>query len=194
MKSVGVSLGKNEKEIMVSTNALKYIEFDHVKVTPKFPSKSNTTHLDEEELHARVEGQLLSHLVGEVSEVGLDEAMLSFMHDVKASSWKSKSNSVKNNKRPCKKDEIIQISKCFLMDGMFTNSRGLRDLARHLHIMNCVRVHNLDFASILEVGGRDFTMSLLIRLSGGLDCTWMNNISAGAPGSSQAQVVVDRDV
>jgi hypothetical protein len=45
--SVGVSLGTNEKEIMVSTNALKHMEFDHVKVTPRFLSKSNTTHLDE---------------------------------------------------------------------------------------------------------------------------------------------------
>lgn len=34
------------------------------------------------------------------------------------------------------------------------NSRGLRNLAKHLHIASCVRDHNLDFVASSEVGTR----------------------------------------
>jgi hypothetical protein len=42
------------------------------------------------------------------------------------------------------------------MNGMFTNSRGLRDLAKHLHIAHCVNDHKLDFVAISETSRRDF--------------------------------------
>ena len=53
----------------MSTKALRHMEFDRLKFTPKFSSKSDTTLIDDEEMHANTDGQLLSHLVGEVSEV-----------------------------------------------------------------------------------------------------------------------------
>ena len=55
------------------------------------------------------------------------------------------------------------------MNGMFANSRGLGDLAKHLHFIHCVRDHNLDFLAISETGKRDYSQSLLNRLSGGID-------------------------
>ena len=58
------------------------------------------------------------------------------------------------------------------MNGMFMNSRGLGDLAKHLHIAGCVRDHDLDFVAISEAGRRDFPMHVLNRLSGGFDFTW----------------------
>ena len=54
---------------------------------------------------------------------------------------------------------------------MFTNSRGLGDLAKHLNIAQYVQDHNLDFVAISETGRR-FQVSVLDRLSGGLDFTW----------------------
>jgi hypothetical protein len=36
------------------------------------------------------------------------------------------------------------------MNGMFSNSRGLGDMAKHLHITDCCRDHNLDFVAISE--------------------------------------------
>ena len=57
------------------------------------------------------------------------------------------------------------------MNGMFMNSRGLRDLAKHLHIADCIREHNLDFVAISETGKRDYSASLLNRLSGGKTLT-----------------------
>ena len=42
------------------------------------------------------------------------------------------------------------------MNGMFMNSRGIGDLAKHLHIAQCIRDHNLDFMAISYTGRRDF--------------------------------------
>lgn len=50
---------------------------------------------------------------------------------------------------------------------MFKNSRGLRDLAKHLHIAECIREHGLDFIAISETGKWNYLASLLNRLSGG---------------------------
>ena len=58
------------------------------------------------------------------------------------------------------------------MNGMFMNSRGLGDLAKHLHIADCVRDHDLDFVAISEVGRQGFPVHVLNRLYGGLDFTW----------------------
>jgi hypothetical protein len=52
------------------------------------------------------------------------------------------------------------------MNGMFSNSRGLGDLAKHLFFADSIREHNLDFLAISETGRRDFTQSSLNRLSG----------------------------
>src|SRR6266540_4833673 len=58
------------------------------------------------------------------------------------------------------------------MNGMFMNSRGLGDLAKHLHITDCVRDYNLDFVAISEAGRRDFPVHVLNRLACGQDFTW----------------------
>jgi hypothetical protein len=68
------------------------------------------------------------------------------------------------------------------MNGMFTNSRGLRDLAKHLHIAHCIRDHNLDFVAISETGRRDFSQCLLNRLSGGVDFEWTSQPPRGRSG------------
>jgi hypothetical protein len=52
---------------------------------------------------------------------------------------------------------------------MLTNTRGLSDLAKHLHISYCPRDHNLDCVAISKTCRRDFSQSLLNRLSGGID-------------------------
>ena len=43
----------------------------------KLSSNADTTHLDYEEVHALVDGQFISHIAGEVSEMGLNETGLS---------------------------------------------------------------------------------------------------------------------
>ena len=68
------------------------------------------------------------------------------------------------------------------MNGIFSNSRRLRDLAKHVRIADSIRDHNLDFVGISETGKRDFSSSLLNRLSGGLDFTWVSRPPRGRSG------------
>jgi hypothetical protein len=106
LNSVGVSLGSSVGTVNVSANALRHMEFDRLKVTPKVSSKPDISPVDEDELYSDTDGQLLSHLVGEVSEVGLDEAVLNSVYDLKASGRKSKSFSTKKTARPSKKAKV----------------------------------------------------------------------------------------
>ena len=73
---VGVKLGSNENEISVSANALRHLEFDRLRVSPVVQTRPLDPSLDDDDADATVDGQLLSHLVGEVSEVSLDEGGL----------------------------------------------------------------------------------------------------------------------
>jgi hypothetical protein len=50
------------------------------------------------------------------------------------------------------------------MNDMFTNSRGLGDLAKQLYDVDCIRDHKLDFLAISEPGRRDYSQSLLNRI------------------------------
>jgi hypothetical protein len=105
--TVGVSLGSSENEVFVSSKALKNMEFDRLKCTPKVSSKADTSLIDDDdEAYASTDGQLLNHLVGEVSEVGLDEAKLGSVYDLKASCRRSKSSAAKKSSRPIKKAKL----------------------------------------------------------------------------------------
>ena len=99
LAKVGVNLGRNENEIVVSTNALKHMEYDRLKVYPGASSSSVTAPLDDEEVNATIDGQLLSHLVGEMTEVGMDEVELGSIYDLHASGRKSKSSKDKKNQK-----------------------------------------------------------------------------------------------
>ena len=68
------------------------------------------------------------------------------------------------------------------MNGMWANSRGLGDLAKHLHFADCIRDHNLDFLAISETGRREFSQSLLNRISGGIDFSWFSCSPRGRSG------------
>jgi hypothetical protein len=112
LNKVGVSLGKNEKDISISTNALKHLEYERLKVTPRVSSESFASHTDEEELHATSDGQLLTHLVGAVSDVGLDEPGLSSLIELTTSGRKSKTARSKkygktHKRAKCSKSTIV---------------------------------------------------------------------------------------
>ena len=107
LDSVGVSLGSSEREVFVSSKALKHMEFDRLKCTPRVSDRAvYSLSDDDEEAYANTDGQLLSHLVGDVSEVGLDEARLGSVIDLKESSRKSKSAAAKNYSRQVKKAKV----------------------------------------------------------------------------------------
>jgi hypothetical protein len=74
------------------------MEFDRLAIVPKASTMLESTYLDEDEEIAISDGQVLSHLVGEVSEVGLDDDRLYSLYELKASRRKSKLSS--NKKTP----------------------------------------------------------------------------------------------
>jgi hypothetical protein len=80
LSSVGVKLGNNLAEINLSTNVLRHMEFDRLKVSPKLHDVVDDTDVDEEEANATMDGQLISNLVGIISEGDLNEAMLGSMN------------------------------------------------------------------------------------------------------------------
>ena len=90
---IGVNLGSNGTEINVSTSALRHMEFDRLTAVPKASAMSEIVYSDDEETFATSDGHLLSHLVGTVSEVGLDEEGLCSLYELQASSRKSRSSS-----------------------------------------------------------------------------------------------------
>jgi hypothetical protein len=68
------------------------------------------------------------------------------------------------------------------MNGMFRNSRGLGDLAKHSYCADCCKDYNLDFLALSETGRRNYSQSLLNRLSGGIDFQWFSRPPRGRSG------------
>jgi hypothetical protein len=56
LNSVGVSLGSNLNKIIFSTNVLRHLEFDRIKVIPKISNVSEPLLLDEEEADTTIDG------------------------------------------------------------------------------------------------------------------------------------------
>ena len=112
LKNIGVSLGKMDSEINLSVGVLKHMEIDRLKVSPKCKTTIPDPETEEDdEADAKYDGPLISHLVGEVTEVGLDDARPGSMFcDFTASSRKSKSNSSKKKQKPPKKATPIRVS------------------------------------------------------------------------------------
>ena len=58
------------------------------------------------------------------------------------------------------------------MKGMFWNSDGLGDTAKHLTINETVRDKNLDFVALIETRRASFAIPFLRFLGGGKDYAW----------------------
>jgi hypothetical protein len=99
LNSVGISLGKNDYEIEVSANVLKHMEYDRLTVGPKSQNIVDITETDDEESIATLDGQLLSSLVGVVSEVDFSDLTLGSLYELQASGRKSKSSSLSRSQK-----------------------------------------------------------------------------------------------
>jgi hypothetical protein len=96
---VGVAMGRHVGEISVSANVLRHMERDRLTVMPKVCTRLETPILDEDETDVISDGQLLSALVGSISEVDLEQSELSSLYDLKASRRSSKSSAGKLSRR-----------------------------------------------------------------------------------------------
>jgi hypothetical protein len=77
------------------------------------------------------------------------------------------------------------------MNGMFMNSRGLGNLAKNSHIADYCRDYNLNFISISETGKRNYSQSLLDRLSSGINFQWFSRPPRGRSGGMLLGVRAD---
>jgi hypothetical protein len=89
------------------------MEVDQLTVTPKVSTLSNTTYIDDEEDFDTTDGQLLSQLIGDVSNVIMDKVGLSSLYELKASSRKSASCSSKKGKKPKKRAQKFLLQQLF---------------------------------------------------------------------------------
>ena len=97
LESVGIGLGNSGGKVQVAVKVLKHVEVDRLSLVPKNNMNPNITELDDDEDEEAHDGHLLAHIVGCVSEVGLDETRLSSLCELKASTRKSKSHFNKKN-------------------------------------------------------------------------------------------------
>jgi hypothetical protein len=75
LSSVGISLGSHSRDIVVSANVLRHLEYERLMVIPKVSIMAETTLLEEEE--DETDGHLLTSLVGSILEVDLEQLGLS---------------------------------------------------------------------------------------------------------------------
>ena len=111
LSSVGFNLGSCKEQVDVSTNVFRHMEFDRLTVIPKHSTVLTSTYLDEEEAIATSDGQLLSHLIGEVLEGGLDDDGLNSLYELKASCRKSKSTTNKASRKRAKSSKSPTVSR-----------------------------------------------------------------------------------
>jgi hypothetical protein len=107
----GIRLGKNVNEINLSANVLRRMEYDRLTVSPKLQNITDTTDLDEEDANATIDGQLLSSLVGVVSEIDFNDDTLGSLFELRASGRKSKSTSFSSGPKRGKAPKSKIVSK-----------------------------------------------------------------------------------
>nr|XP_051221362.1 uncharacterized protein LOC127339565 [Lolium perenne] len=95
--SLGVSLGFLPDEISVSANVLRQTELDHLTVAPNVSTGPETTVIDDDDDDDILDGQILSAIIGNISEVDLEHAELS--SDLQASERGSRSSAGKKSRR-----------------------------------------------------------------------------------------------
>jgi hypothetical protein len=65
---------------------------------------------DDDEAYTISDGQILSYIVGEVTEVGLDDAILSSCYELRAKYRKYRTSSFKKSAWPNKKERVSKSS------------------------------------------------------------------------------------
>jgi hypothetical protein len=58
------------------------------------------------------------------------------------------------------------------MKGLFSNSRGLSDLAKSKFLNDTVKEQSLDFVALLETSKKDFSQSVLTKFCNGRNFLW----------------------
>jgi hypothetical protein len=96
---LGVSLGSRSDEILASANVLRQTELDRLTVASNGSTEPATSIVDDDDDDDILDGQLLSAIVGSVTEVDLEHSELSSVYDLNASARGSRSSAGKKSRR-----------------------------------------------------------------------------------------------
>jgi hypothetical protein len=96
--SLGVSLGTRPDEVSVSANVLRQTELDRLTVVPNDSTGLETPVDDDDGADDILDGQLLSSIIGSLTEVDLEHSELSSIYDLKASARGSRSSAGKKSR------------------------------------------------------------------------------------------------
>jgi exonuclease III len=77
------------------------------------------------------------------------------------------------------------------MKGVFWNSNGLRDLAKHIFLFEIMRENHLDFIAILESKRNEFTMQELSHFCAGKNYSWSWTAPRGRSGGILLKMNLD---
>jgi hypothetical protein len=108
---VGISMCRYVDKISISANVLRHLERDRLTDVPKVSTGIETPILEEDEADVISDGQILTALVGSISEVDLEQSELSSLYDLKASGRSSKSSAGKSSRRNAKANKSKIISR-----------------------------------------------------------------------------------
>jgi hypothetical protein len=170
LDKLGFKMGSSRIETTLAIKDLKSIDIDISKVTPKkdISKKSHQTQTDpfdaSEDEDTESNNALLAHLVQDVSEVYFDDEAL----DTKICDLMASSRKARTSKKMAKKKQ----KKKLVLKGLYWNSRGLLDLAKHRYIVDAIKERKLDFVAIMESGKQDMQRTNLSQLSGGAYFIW----------------------
>jgi hypothetical protein len=110
LSSLGVSLGNTSDEILVSAKMLRQMELDRLTVVSNISTGPETSVVADDEDDGILDGQILSAIIGNISEVDLEHSELSSVYDLKASTRGSRSSPGKKSRRYCKKSKSKIVS------------------------------------------------------------------------------------
>jgi hypothetical protein len=165
-------LGENKKEALETAVSIKEVDVNRTLVILK---KNVETSLDKEEGQSSLLTSKFSNLTGDLI---LEEAQESLEQD-------DLLMPLIKLKKPRKREILICLGSVEALDskinillkmgsikGLFWNSDGFGDIAKHLFVKEQLREEKLDFIVLLETRRSHFSIPFLKNLANGLDFSW----------------------
>jgi hypothetical protein len=115
--------------------------------------------------------EFLNHVCGNLNESFLDTEYDHIL-DLSPVSRKKKYNNAKNPKRQTSQKDKNSFKDYYKMKGVFWNSRGPADLAKHIFLAELVKEEQLNFIALFETGRESFPDHVLKNLCAGRDFLW----------------------
>jgi hypothetical protein len=172
----------NLGRLAINTNTsgvtrLKNLEVDRLVICVNKNNKVNANDLISDDEREEILQEALNHAGGFLNE-SLFDAENDHILDLSPVSPKEKFNKAKTQKT----GNLPKKPKPYKMKGVFWNSRGLVDLAKHRFLAELVREEQVNFIALCETGRETFPDHVLKNLCVGRDFLWHARAPHGRSG------------